>query len=203
MSLKATRLHAAILGSLALAIAGTTFAADDAQPSSSPRPHETRGPGADGGPRQGPDHARFGERRLAALKEKLQLSSAQEGAWQTWQQAMRPPARPAPAEGDAKPQDGGPQSLAKLTTPERIDLRNAHKARMDQLQAERDTATKTFYASLTAEQQKIFDAETLPRPPQGPRGPQEHRKGDGHRPDAPRPPAPPADQLPAAPASGT
>lgn len=101
------------------------------------------------------DPAKMQERRAArqaALKQKLQLSPGQETAWLAYTGAMQPPAnlqRPDRAE------------FAKLTTPERIDrmraLRSARMAEMDK----RADATKTFYASLTPEQKKVFDAETF------------------------------------------
>lgn len=91
-------------------------------------------------------------KRLAALKEKLKLTAAQDGAWTTYAAAMQPPAnmtRPNRAEFD------------KLSTPERIDkmrtLRTQRIAEMDK----RADATKTFYAALSPEQQKLFDANTM------------------------------------------
>ena len=51
------------------------------------------------------------------------------------------------------------QDMDKLTTPERIDrmraLRAQHAAEADR----RGEATKAFYAALTPEQQKTFDAQ--------------------------------------------
>ena len=94
------------------------------------------------------------ERRMAehqaALKQKLQLTGAQEGAWTTWTQAMKPP---------ANMQRPNREEFAKLTTPERIDrmrqLRTQRMAEMDK----RADATKAFYAQLTPQQQKVFDSE--------------------------------------------
>ena len=55
--------------------------------------------------------------------------------------------------------------MAKLTTPERIDkMREMRTQRMTEMNAAMDKraeATKTFYATLTPEQQKTFDAEQL------------------------------------------
>ena len=88
--------------------------------------------------------------RQAQLKQKLQITPAQEGAWTAYVAAMQPP---------ANMQRLDRAEFAKLTTPERIDrmraLRTAHHAEMDK----RGEATKTFYAALTAEQKKVFDAE--------------------------------------------
>ena len=65
-----------------------------------------------------------------------------------------------------------PVEMAKLTTPERIDkakaLRNQHMAEMNAASDKRGEATKTFYAVLTPEQQKVFDAASARH--LGPRG---------------------------------
>lgn len=90
-------------------------------------------------------------KRLDALKQKLQITSAQEGAWSTWTGALKPAAVQRPDRGE----------FARLNTPERIDrlraLRAARTAEMDK----RFDATKTFYGTLTADQQKVFDAEAM------------------------------------------
>jgi periplasmic protein CpxP/Spy len=102
-------------------------------------------------------------KRQAALKQKLQITPAQEGAWNAWTTAMQP--------GDFKRPERG--EFEKLTTPERIDrmraLREQHIAQMDK----RAEATKTFYATLTPEQKKTFDAATA----HGPRGGHRHHAG--------------------------
>lgn len=92
--------------------------------------------------------------RQARLKQKLQITAVQEGAWTAWTAAMQPPAdwkRPDRAE------------LQRLTTPERIDrmraLRTERMARMDK----RGDATKTFYAVLSPEQKRVFDEATAGR----------------------------------------
>jgi hypothetical protein len=57
-------------------------------------------------------------------------------------------------------------ALAKLSTPERMEKMNAaHEANLAAMQAhikQRTEATRTFYNQLSVEQQKVFDAETLP-----------------------------------------
>ena len=57
-------------------------------------------------------------------------------------------------------------TLAKLSTLERMDKMNAvHEANLATMQAhmkQRNEATRAFYNQLSAEQQKVFDAETLP-----------------------------------------
>jgi hypothetical protein len=88
------------------------------------------------------------ERRLAALKLKLQISTAQEPAFNAWASAMKPTGQRARFDR---------AELERLTTPERIDrmraLRTARAAEMDR----RGDATKTFYAGLSADQKKVFD----------------------------------------------
>ncbi|MEJ8857176.1 Spy/CpxP family protein refolding chaperone [Variovorax robiniae] len=108
---------------------------------------------------------------LAALKAKLNLSAAQEGAWSTYTAATAPPARP--------PQRPDRAEFQKLTTPERIDRMQARQAERQAMFAKRADATKTFYAALSPEQQKTFDTESLAMMRHGPRGGPDHH---GHRP---------------------
>ena len=89
--------------------------------------------------------------RLADLKSKLNLQAAQEPAWTTFTQSMQHPARMARPER---------ASLEKMTTPERLDMVQAMKAQRDAHMQQRADATKTFYASLSAEQKQVFDKET-------------------------------------------
>lgn len=91
------------------------------------------------------------DRRTADLKAKLKLSAEQDSAWNAYVAAMKPPAfGPHPSRAE----------LDKLTTPERLDkmreLRKQREAEMDK----RDDATRAFYATLTTEQKKVFDANT-------------------------------------------
>ena len=57
-------------------------------------------------------------------------------------------------------------TLAKLRTPERLDEMqkqfDAHHNTMQNHMKQIAEATRQFYAQLTPEQQKVFDAETLP-----------------------------------------
>ncbi|AGU47146.1 hypothetical protein VAPA_1c00150 [Variovorax paradoxus B4] len=105
-------------------------------------------------------------KRLAALKEKLKLNAAQEGAWTTFTAASQPPA-------GARPQRMDRAEFAKLTTPERLERMQARQAERSARFAKRAEATKAFYAALTPEQQKTFDAETVHAGMHG------HRHGHG------------------------
>ena len=51
--------------------------------------------------------------------------------------------------------------FAKLTTPQRIERMQARQAERSAMFAKRADATKSFYAALTPEQQKTFDAESM------------------------------------------
>ena len=93
-------------------------------------------------------------RREAALKQKLAITPAQEGAWTAWTGAVKPQFKP----GERKRFDR--DEFAKLTTPERIDrMRALHAERQAQMDKRAD-ATKQFYAQLTPDQKKVFDSET-------------------------------------------
>lgn len=125
-----------------------------------PGPGTGPGPAAGaGGPSASPEirermqvrAKRHMDRRTASLKAKLKLNADQEGAWNSYVATMQPPANfPHPSRAD----------MSKLTTPERLDkmreLRKQREADMDK----RDDATRAFYATLNAEQKKVFDANT-------------------------------------------
>lgn len=104
---------------------------------------------------------RHWEQRQAELKTKLHLTTAQEPAWNAFVQGMKVPAKPLvqPLDHDA---------LAKLSTLERMEKMNAaHEANLATMQThikQRTEATRVFYNQLNAEQQKVFDAQTLPEP---------------------------------------
>jgi Spy/CpxP family protein refolding chaperone len=112
-------------------------------------------------------------KRQAEMKAKLKITPAQEGAWTSFTAAMQPPARMG-----GRPTPEQRAEFAKLTTPERIDkMRALRTERMTQMSAamdKRGEATKTFYAALTPEQQKVFDTEHKKHGPHGGRG------GPGH-----------------------
>ena len=141
------------------------------------------GPGGHGGMFDPAKMQEFQARRLADLKAKLKLTPAQEGAWTTFTTELQPPAPgPYPDRGE----------MEKLTTPQRLDkmreMRAAHAAFADK----RDASIRTFYGTLSAEQQKTFDTEFRHRGP-GPRGGHGDRdRGHGPRQGGPRGDAPKA-----------
>ncbi len=103
--------------------------------------------------------AKHMEKRQAELKAKLHLAAGQEAAWNAFVQGTKPPATPMMARLDR-------DELAKLSTPERLDKMNAEREAnfkaMETRMKQRSDATREFYSHLSAEQQKVFDAETLP-----------------------------------------
>jgi len=103
------------------------------------------------------------------LKAKLKLSPTQEGAWNAFTASMQLPAnmgmRMSPENRQARHDE-----MSKLSTPERIDRMSALKVQRDAEMAKRQDATKTFYAALTPEQQKVFDANAMGRGLRGGRG---------------------------------
>ena len=94
----------------------------------------------------------------ADLKAKLKLAPAQENAWTAYTAALQPPAGKG-----MRPSEAQRAEMDKLTTPERIDkmraLRGERTTQMNAAMDKRGNATKTFYAALTPEQQKVFDTE--------------------------------------------
>jgi Spy/CpxP family protein refolding chaperone len=99
------------------------------------------------------------DKHHAALKAQLKLTPAQEPAWAAFIEAHK-----LPAGKMGKPDM---PDLSKLTAPERIDkMKELRAQRMGDMAAamdQRGAATKTFYAALTPEQQKLFDAHDMKR----------------------------------------
>jgi len=91
--------------------------------------------------------------RLAALKQKLELSAAQEAAWNAFVAASE---RPGAGKGPMR------EDFDTLTTPERLERMEKHAEARRAHMAGRIEATKAFYAQLTPAQQKVFDAEAMP-----------------------------------------
>ena len=100
----------------------------------------------------------FMAKRQADMKAKLKITPAQEGAWTAFTAAMQPP-----ADSSARPGTEQRAELDKLTTPQRIDkmreIRSQRMTAMTALMDKRGDAAKTFYAALSPDQQKVFDAE--------------------------------------------
>ena len=158
-------LVAALLASLAggSVLAQATPGAAQEQQQKQPRAEHRHGP-KDPAERQ----ARF-DKRMSELKQKLQITPVQESTWNSFVQAMKPPAQP--------PQRLDREAPARMSTPERIDQMRALRAERMAEMDRRGEATKNFYATLTPEQKKTFDEQAL----RGPRGHGMHRGGGMHR----------------------
>ncbi len=111
----------------------------------------------EGAGRQGRDRDSFSERmeqRKTELHDKLKLKSEQEAAWTTFTEKMKPT---LPKERPDR------EEFKKLPAPERmgkmIEMMKAHEGQMEN----RLVALKDFYATLTPEQQKIFDEQSALR----------------------------------------
>lgn len=115
-------------------------------------------------------------KRQAELKTKLKLSPAQESAWASYAAAMQEPLR-----AGARPDAAARAEFDKLSTPQRIDkmraLRTQRMAEMNAAMDKRGEATKSFYATLNPEQQKVFDAESTRRDGHGGKHGRHHQPG--------------------------
>ena len=134
---------------------------------------------------------RFQERRakkLDTLKTQLKLDPSQQGAWNSFTASTQMPMRSAQQRPDRA-------EFEKMTTPQRLDRMQAHQAERAAAFAKRSEATRTFYAALTSEQQKTFDAQTLHRGAHrgharhGKQGHGEHPAHQGPRPSSEKPAA--------------
>ena len=112
-------------------------------------------------------HARMAERRAqhaAKLHDALKLAAQQEPAWAAFQAAMQPKQRDKAAR----------QAMRDLPAPERMAQRIAFgKQRIAAMEA-RQAALATFYATLSAQQQKTFDEATRGHGKRGFRGHRGH-----------------------------
>jgi hypothetical protein len=132
----------------------------------------------------GQDHGRMDpakmQQRMAAhmaeLKAKLKLTGAQEEGWTQFVAAMKPPAGAGQKMGreDHKKMH---EEMQKLTTPQRIERMNAMKAQRDGEMTKRHEATLTFYRTLSAEQQQVFDANAMGGHRGGGRGGNQRKHG--------------------------
>jgi hypothetical protein len=93
---------------------------------------------------------------LQDLHDALHLSPTQEGAWQSFAAASSPDPQQQARQRSAQ------QLMPTLHAPQRVDLSiAAAEADLDTLRR-RGAALKSFYATLSAGQQAIFDQETNP-----------------------------------------
>jgi len=109
-----------------------------------------------------PAHAQPSEAQiLQRLHGSLMLSPAQEGPWQTLEQAY------ALDPHELLQRRNAAATMRTLSAPQRVDLSvNLSKADLESLER-RGAALKAFYGTLSPQQQSIFDRETLPMQPGG------------------------------------
>jgi protein CpxP len=157
-----TTLNGLVLAGL-LAAGASAFAQGTnpapASPSATPAPG-MMAPGHGMGKHDPAQRQAWMAKRQADLKAKLKITPAQEAAWTTFTTALQPMAHQQLQQAHAADY----AELSKLPTPERLDkmksLRAQHMAEMNTRMDQRAEATKTFYATLSPEQKKVFDAET-------------------------------------------
>ncbi|GIZ51695.1 hypothetical protein NCCP691_17090 [Noviherbaspirillum aridicola] len=104
------------------------------------------------------------EKRQQQLHDKLKLDARQETAWKTYVDTIRPA---APATRPSR------EELAKLPAPDRLQKRMEFLQEHEKRLALRIAATREFYAVLTPEQKKVFDAGFA----HGPRGGRDRERG--------------------------
>lgn len=140
-----------LIGVMAAGLGATSFAVYADRPGCGPM---GAGPAAFGERGGSPEKmAAYFEKRQSELHDKLKLNANQEGAWKNYIARIKPtepPMRPDRAE------------IEKLPAPERMEKMFGFMQDNQKRMADRIAATKEFYAVLTPEQQKIFDAEFGP-----------------------------------------
>jgi len=94
------------------------------------------------------DRSEFIAQHQAQLHDQLKLSASQEANWASYIENTKPPEHPDRQQWEA---------LSKLPTPERLDRILALKTEQLKKLEARNQAVKSFYATLTDDQKKIFD----------------------------------------------
>jgi Spy/CpxP family protein refolding chaperone len=145
----------AIACGLTFAAAGVALAQD------APPPPGAHAPGA------WSPHGKWGEHRRGEherlLHDALALRPDQEAAWTAFKASMEPSPeaqarRQAWAQEAVDRKDGPRAEHPHLTTPERLDKMAARMAEHQAAFQRHAAAVKTFYAVLTPQQQRTFDA---------------------------------------------
>lgn len=162
----------------ALCLSSSAFAQEPAAPSA---------PGA-GMRRHGADNAEWRkvheERRARFFHDILNLRPDQEAAFQTFQADMKPQPHEHKDWAEHKASEPGAGEQQALTTPERLDRMAAfmakHTAERQAAFQHRSEAIKRFYAVLSPEQKRAFDALHAMNGGRGGRHGGEGRGGDRH-----------------------
>lgn len=156
------RMKGRLLRSLALAPLALSLATlAHAQPPAPPR-HD--GPPAEARAEMKAMHEAMMKQHLEDLKTVLRLRPDQEAALQAFVAAHHPPDMD-------KREMRLPEGRPPMSTPERLDEMAKHDAERTAERQKAAQALKTFYAALSPEQQKVFDAlQRLQGPHGGPGG---------------------------------
>jgi hypothetical protein len=147
--MKPTLQRVAIAAVFGLGLVASAAAQDRAQ-----------GPSAPAGQRGGDRQKSFEDRqhkREQRLHDLLQIKPDQETAFRTFVVALEQ-ARPQRDQGQRGPRQRGPDQDQTLTTPQRLDRAAQRLAGRQQRLQKESAAVKTFYAVLTPDQRKAFDA---------------------------------------------
>jgi hypothetical protein len=89
-------------------------------------------------------------KRQAELHQKLQLTAAQEAAWTTFVERIKPAQRPVRPDRAA---------WAAASAPERMEMMLIRMKDREKMMTDRLAAVREFYRALSADQQKVFNAE--------------------------------------------
>ena len=141
-----------------LTAAALTLMTSYASAQNSPSKEEPSKPSMHGMHDKGGEHMGMRmKHHMQKLKTELKLSPEQEPAWAALANAITPVTRP-PRPDRAE--------MEKLSMPERLDkmkqvMSQHHEARVAEMD-KHAAAVKTFYAALSPEQKKTFDAKAMP-----------------------------------------
>lgn len=91
------------------------------------------------------------DKHMAKLHGDLKLTAAQETAWTEFSNKIKP------VNMDKAGMESGHQDWKNMNTPDRLDKMLDNMKSRETKMAEHAAAVRTFYATLTPDQQKIFD----------------------------------------------
>lgn len=151
-------------------MAGAVLAQEASAPTPPPAtnaPMQAHGPRApqDMQHRMQQHRAEKGTQHWERMKNILQLQPKQQADWDAYVAAMQPQKPQARPELAKHPKD--------MTTLERLDWKAQMRKTHQQNAEQRDQATRKFYRSLSAQQQKAFDSMHLDKKMH--KGPRQHR----------------------------
>ena len=156
-TLIATSIAAGLFGASAFAVAQNT---DGTRPNAEMRAQNMSQRADNPGPMKGQQRMAKMQKRMAErqakLKADLKLAPEQEAAWSAFVARTAPQPRMMGGKNGVQRED-----WSKLTTPERLDKMLARHAERSEQMTKRIEATKSFYATLSPEQQKTFDAQGM------------------------------------------